>query len=449
MREVPFGEFLKPNKRPYLLGADEDANLVGMRLYGVGPFHREFKSATKIQKKSHFVIRAGDVIYNKLFAWKGTFGIVPPELDRMFVSDKFPTYELDATKADRDYLRWYFRHPPLWEQARQMSIGSAALSKLTLNPPRFLDLTVPLPPLPEQRRIVAKVEELAAKIEEARGLRSDAISDTTAMLTAERVRACKGSSTASWRASHPNVESASSLLNRIASRMWAGHARSRKRRPIALPTAPEVPPTWMVLTAGELQEAGVLLDIQDGNHGGDYPRKSEFSVTGVPFVTAAQISDQGVDIIGAPRLPQERAQRLRIGFAKGGDVLLTHNASVGAVARSPLDAGDFLLGTSATYWRCNEEAVDPEYLMQFMKSGHFQGQLAWIMKQTTRNQVSVLKQVNLWVVLPPLEEQQMIAGHLSHLQAKVDSLKALQTQSAAELDALLPSILDKAFKGEL
>jgi type I restriction enzyme S subunit len=35
------------------------------------------------------------------------------------------------------------------------------------------------------------------------------------------------------------------------------------------------------------------------------------------------------------------------------------------------------------------------------------------------------------------------------LQAKVDSLKALQAQTAAELDALLPSVLDRAFKGEL
>jgi type I restriction enzyme S subunit len=49
------------------------------------------KTALRIAKKSHFVIRAGDVIYNKLFSWKGTFGIVPPELDGMFVSDKFPT----------------------------------------------------------------------------------------------------------------------------------------------------------------------------------------------------------------------------------------------------------------------------------------------------------------------------------------------------------------------
>ena len=42
-----------------------------------------------------------------------------------------------------------------------------------------------------------------------------------------------------------------------------------------------------------------------------------------------------------------------------------------------------------------------------------------------------------------------IVANLNDLQAKVGRLKALQAQTAAELDALLPSILDKAFKGEL
>ncbi|MDZ4657836.1 MAG: hypothetical protein SH868_09705 [Bythopirellula sp.] len=68
---VRFEEIVRPNRRPYELGPAEDANLVGMRLYGQGPFHRELKTATKIRKKSHFVIRENDVIYNKLFAWKG------------------------------------------------------------------------------------------------------------------------------------------------------------------------------------------------------------------------------------------------------------------------------------------------------------------------------------------------------------------------------------------
>lgn len=164
---VAFGEILTPNRRPYLLGDDEDANLVGMRLYALGPFHRELKPAGQIRKKSHFVIRQGDVIYNKLFAWKGTFGIVPPGLDGMFVSDKFPTYALDDTRVDPSYLRWYFRHPEIWEQARRLSTGSAALSKLTLNPPKFLDLTIPLPPIEEQRRVVEKLDRLCAFAESA------------------------------------------------------------------------------------------------------------------------------------------------------------------------------------------------------------------------------------------------------------------------------------------
>jgi type I restriction enzyme S subunit len=62
----------------------------------------------------------------------------------------------------------------------------------------------------------------------------------------------------------------------------------------------------------------------------------------------------------------------------------------------------------------------------------------------------VLREIReLLVPVPPLSEQRRIVAYLDDLQAKVDSLKALQAQTAAELDALLPSVLDRAFKGEL
>ena len=51
--------------------------------------------------------------------------------------------------------------------------------------------------------------------------------------------------------------------------------------------------------------------------------------------------------------------------------------------------------------------------------------------------------------LPSLDEQQEIVAHLDALQAQLDALRSLQRESAAELDALLPSILDRAFRGEL
>ncbi len=50
---------------------------------------------------------------------------------------------------------------------------------------------------------------------------------------------------------------------------------------------------------------------------------------------------------------------------------------------------------------------------------------------------------------PPLPEQRRIVAELDALQAEVDALKRLQAGTAAELAALLPALLDRAFKGEL
>jgi len=49
----------------------------------------------------------------------------------------------------------------------------------------------------------------------------------------------------------------------------------------------------------------------------------------------------------------------------------------------------------------------------------------------------------------PLDEQRRIVAYLDGLQAKVNALRVLQSASGEELGALLPSVLDRAFKGEL
>ena len=56
---------------------------------------------------------------------------------------------------------------------------------------------------------------------------------------------------------------------------------------------------------------------------------------------------------------------------------------------------------------------------------------------------------NVQLPLPSLDEQSRIVVYLDDLQAKVETLKRLQSETEAELNALLPSILDKAFKGNL
>ena len=50
---------------------------------------------------------------------------------------------------------------------------------------------------------------------------------------------------------------------------------------------------------------------------------------------------------------------------------------------------------------------------------------------------------------PPLEKQRRIVSYLDRIQADFLSVRRVQAETAAELDALLPSVLDRAFSGEL
>jgi hypothetical protein len=71
-------------------------------------------------------------------------------------------------------------------------------------------------------------------------------------------------------------------------------------------------------------------------------------------------------------------------------------------------------------------------------------------KQTTNFASINQRQLKAFRVFqPPLPEQRRIVAELDALQAEVDALKRVQAETAAELDGLLPSVLDKAFKGEL
>jgi type I restriction enzyme S subunit len=53
------------------------------------------------------------------------------------------------------------------------------------------------------------------------------------------------------------------------------------------------------------------------------------------------------------------------------------------------------------------------------------------------------------IPLPERNQQDRIVSQLDELQIKVDAVKSLQAETGVELDAMLPAILDKAFKGDL
>jgi type I restriction enzyme S subunit len=155
---VSFDRIFERVDREIMVAELEEYSCLGVRLEGRGAYIREVRQGSSIKRKRQSVVCAGDVLYNKLFAWRGAFAVADRSVDGCIASDKFPLYRADIGQVDTHYLEYWFRTRHLAAQARQHSKGAAALSKLTLNPPDFWKLWIPLPDLTEQRRIARRLD---------------------------------------------------------------------------------------------------------------------------------------------------------------------------------------------------------------------------------------------------------------------------------------------------
>lgn len=181
---VRLGEILKRIERRVSVESDVEYSTVGVRWYGKGAFVRDTLSGAKIAGKSQCIVLAGDVIYNKLFAWKGSFAVAGAEVDSKIVSNEFPTYVADLDRVDLRYLSLCFQHQDVARQALAVSSGGSAISRLRLNPKHFVDLTIPLPPLERQRSIAASLGAARDRIDRALDLRRRADAEIEALFRA-------------------------------------------------------------------------------------------------------------------------------------------------------------------------------------------------------------------------------------------------------------------------
>jgi len=157
-RWAKLSEVLSRVSRPIQVQSDDIYSFLGVRWYALGPFIRERKPGSKVKAKSAYRVESGDVIYNKLFAYKGAFTLVSEEFAGSVVSSEFPTFRVKSPELEPRYLEFFFLSEWFWQLALNYSTGTTP-SRLRLKPENFLRLPLPLPSLPAQRRIVAVLEQ--------------------------------------------------------------------------------------------------------------------------------------------------------------------------------------------------------------------------------------------------------------------------------------------------
>lgn len=135
--------------------------MAGVKWYGEGVFHRETVCGDAQSAKWLSPIVPGALIYNRLFAWKSSFAVVPTRLSDCHVSNEFPQFVVDSAKLLPDYLYLWCISDQTIKAVNAASTGSAAVSRNRFREEFFLDFDIPLPPLPVQRKIVAVWEGAA------------------------------------------------------------------------------------------------------------------------------------------------------------------------------------------------------------------------------------------------------------------------------------------------
>jgi hypothetical protein len=149
---------------PVRVEPDAEYKLAGVKWYGEGVFHRE--TVLGGDSSAHYLspLVPGALIYNRLFAWKTSFAIVPKQLDDCFVSNEFPQFIADASKVLPEYLYLWCINGQTIKAVNAASTGSAAVSRNRFREEYFLDFEIHAPPLPVQRKIVAVWEAARAQV---------------------------------------------------------------------------------------------------------------------------------------------------------------------------------------------------------------------------------------------------------------------------------------------
>ena len=188
---------------------------------------------------------------------------------------------------------------------------------------------------------------------------------------------------------------------------------------------------WKKYTVEQLIDLDMLEAPMDGNHGSIHPKASDYVLTGVPFIMVNDMSNGHVDLKNCAFISGKQAGTLRKGFAKPGDVLLSHKATIGRTAIVPNDFDTIILTPQITYYRV-KKGIDNRFLKYYFDSPNFQILFNnWAGSGSTRAYLGITAQRKLPIILPELDEQIKIADILSNFDKKIDKNNEINNNLAA------------------
>lgn len=254
-------------------------------------------------------------------------------------------------------------------------------------------ILIPLPPLAEQHRIVAKLDSLFEKIE----------------------------------SNKQRLEKIPKILKRFRQSVLAAAVNNDGAEEIT---------------------RNVCEEIQIGPFGTQLHRH-EYILNGIPLVNPTHIQSGEIIPDMDLTITKSKFKELPNYHLKTGDVIMGRRGKMARCALVGEKENGWLCGTGSLFFRPNLKKINPQYLYWVLSNSNTKAFLEGEAKGSTMSNLNLNIVRNIPFPLPSLEEQKKIVKQVEQLFAFADKIEARYTQAKTMLDKMPQSILAKAFRGEL
>ena len=326
---------------------------------------------------------------------------------------------LGHTYISPKYAYYYFLTIKFREDVRQR-VGQA-VNQVSINQKNLKEVPFVLCPLPEQQRIVAKLDALTEKIECSRS----------------RLQKI------------PNIlkRFRQSILSAAVSGKLTEEWRERNFQSDEDNTIADLPFSWSWKSVRELakNERGA---IQSGPFGSNLLH-SEFQKQGILAIGIDNVLDGKFSLGKQHRISKIKYDELKKFTAKPLDVLVTVMATVGRCCVLPANIEKAIITKHVYRISCDSVIVNPHFLLHSLRSSIVEEQVQKEIRGATRPGINGAILKNLMIPLPSISEQNEIVRKVAELLSVADKIEARYLKAKAQFDKLPQSLLAKAFRGEL
>jgi len=391
--------------------------------------------------KSKYLLEDGDIVISRAGSVGFSLLIKNPK-ESVFASYLIRFKPL----IDKDYAAYFLKTPAYWGAIYEKKLGIALAN---VNATKLKEISIPVAPLNEQKRIVAKIEELFTKLDAG----VEALKKIKAQLKRYRQAVLKhafeGKLTEEWRENNKDkLEPASKLLERIAKeREKNAKGKIRKLPPLDTSGLPELPDGW--------EWANLPLIVKQEKHSikrgpfGSAIKKAFFVPSGYK-VYEQRNAIYNDFVIGTYYINEAKFNELKAFEVRAGDLIISCSGTIGRIAIVPDNAQKGIINQALLKITLNNEVIATKYFVHLFSSYVLQQELLSNVRGSAMlniSSVEIVKQIPF--ALAPIQEQQKIVEEIERHFSIADEVEQAIEQGLKQAERLRQSILKRAFEGKL